>query len=72
MNSHKKFIVSHAPFWHNGSGIPERNFNIIFAAAPAALMGLVCFGVPALGVLALAISSAIGWEILFNVCLKGI
>jgi electron transport complex protein RnfD len=70
MNSHKKFIVSHAPFWHNGSGIPERNFNIIFAAAPAALMGLVCFGVPALGVLALAISSAIGWEILFNVTAK--
>ncbi len=70
MNNQKKFIVSHAPFWHNGSGIPERNFNIIIAALPAALMGIVYFGVPALGVLCLAISSAIGWEILFNVIAK--
>jgi len=70
MNNPKKFIVSHAPFWHNGSGIPERNFNIIIAALPAALMGLVYFGVSALGVLCLAISSAVGWEILFNVMAK--
>ncbi len=66
MNSHKKLIVSHAPFWHNGSRVPERNFNIIIAAAPAAFMGLAYFGVPALGVLCLSVSSAIGWEWLFN------
>jgi electron transport complex protein RnfD len=66
MNNQKKFIVSHAPFLHLGNGVPERNYNTILAALPAALMGLVYFGVPALGVLCLAVSSAIGWEWLFN------
>ena len=70
MNNQKKFIVSHAPFWHIGSGVPERNYNYIIAAIPAALMGLVYFGLPALGVLCLAVASAIGWEILFNVAAK--
>jgi electron transport complex protein RnfD len=66
MNNQKQFIVSHAPFWHNGSGVPERNYNIILALIPAVAMGLAYFGVPALGVLCLAVSSAIGWELLFN------
>jgi len=70
MNNQKKFIVSHAPFWHNGSGVPERNYNTIIALVPAAFMGLTYFGVPALGVLCLAVSSAIGWEILFNLMAK--
>jgi electron transport complex protein RnfD len=70
MNNQKKLIVSHAPFWHMGSGIPERNYNFIVAAIPAALMGLAYFGLPALGVLCLAVSSAIGWEALFNVAAK--
>ncbi|MDA8140492.1 MAG: RnfABCDGE type electron transport complex subunit D [Desulfobacteraceae bacterium] len=62
MNSEKKFLVSHAPFWHNGSGVPERNYNIIIAALPAVLVGLSVFGVPALGVICMSVSSAIGWE----------
>ena len=66
MNSQKKFIVSHAPFWHNGSGVPERNFNTILAALPAALMSLAYFGVSALGVLCLSVATAVGWELLFN------
>jgi electron transport complex protein RnfD len=66
MNNQKKFIVSHAPFWHNGSAVPERNYNIILALIPAVAMGLAYFGVPALGVLCLAVASAIGWEWLFN------
>jgi Na+-translocating ferredoxin:NAD+ oxidoreductase subunit D len=70
MNHRKKFVVSHAPFWHIGSGVPERNFNYVVAALPAALMGLAYFGVSALGVLCLAVASAIGWEILFNVAAK--
>lgn len=70
MNSQKKFIVSHAPFWHNGSGVPERNYNLILALIPAVAMGLAYFGVPALGVLSLAVSSAIGWELLFNLASK--
>ncbi len=70
MNNSKKFIVSHAPFLHNGSGVAERNYNTIIATIPAILMGLSYFGVPALGVLCLAVSSAIGWELLFNLASK--
>ncbi|MBT8340577.1 MAG: RnfABCDGE type electron transport complex subunit D, partial [Desulfatitalea sp.] len=62
MNNPKKLIVSHAPFWHIGSAVPERNFNIIIAALPAALMGLAAFGIPALAVLSLSVASAVGWE----------
>jgi Na+-translocating ferredoxin:NAD+ oxidoreductase subunit D len=66
MRNQKKFIVSHAPFWHNGSGIPERSYNIMIAALPAVLMGVAYFGTPALGAISLSIASAIGWEILMN------
>jgi electron transport complex protein RnfD len=66
MSNQKKFIVSHAPFWHNGSGIPERSYNIMIAALPALLVGIAYFGIPALGVICLSISSAIGWELLMN------
>ena len=41
MISRKKFIVSHAPFWHNGSSIAARNANIMLAALPAVLFGLL-------------------------------
>ncbi len=70
MSNQKKFIVSHAPFWHNGSGIPERSYNIMIAALPAALVGIAYFGIPALGVLCLSISSAIGWELLMNLATR--
>ena len=70
MNNSKKFIVSHAPFLHNGSGVAERNYNAIIALIPAILVGLSYFGVPALGVLCLAVSSAIGWELLLNIASK--
>lgn len=70
MNLKKKFIVSHAPFWHVGSGVSERNYNYIIAALPAALIGLAQFGIPALGVLCLSMATAIGWELLFNVVSK--
>ena len=66
MNNQKKFIVSHAPFLHLGNGVPERNYNTILAMLPAAVMGLAYFGVPALGVLCLSVTSAIGWELLCN------
>jgi len=66
MNSTKKFIVSHAPFWHNGSGVPERNYNAIIALIPAVLMGLVYFGASALGVIGLSMATAVGWELAFT------
>lgn len=66
MNNQKKFIVSHAPFWHIGSGVPERNYNIIIAAVPAALIGISNFGIAALGVICLSIASAVLWDLGMN------
>ena len=66
MNSKKTLIVSHAPFWHDGSGVPERSYHTIIAALPAALVGVAHYGAPALGVIGLAMSTAILWELLFN------
>ncbi len=66
MINQKRFIVSHAPFWHDGSGITERSYNIFLAALPAAVFGLVKYGMPAVGVLSLSVSLAILWELAFN------
>ena len=66
MNSKKTLIVSHAPFWHDGSGIPERSYHTIIAALPAAAVGIAHYGAPALGVICLAMASAILWEYLLN------
>lgn len=70
MNSPKKLIVSHAPFWHIGSAVPERNYNILIAALPAALVGIGIYGVPALAVLCLSVATAIGWEFLITTIAK--
>ena len=70
MNSNKTLIVSHAPFWHDGSGISARSYNTIVAALPAAAVGIAFYGVPALGVICLAMSTAILWELLLNYASK--
>jgi len=70
MHNPKKFVVSHAPYWHIGSSIPDRNYNFILAALPAVLTGIVYFGGPALGVISLAVSTAVAWEALFNLIAK--
>ncbi|MCP4348419.1 MAG: RnfABCDGE type electron transport complex subunit D [Desulfobacterales bacterium] len=70
MLNQKKFIVSHAPFWHNGSCICERNYNIMIAALPAVIMGLLQYGMPAVGVISLSVSFAILWELAFNYVAK--
>ena len=66
MLNQKKFIVSHAPFWHDGSTVTARSYNMIIAALPAVLFGFISYGMPAVGVVSLSISSAIVWELLFN------
>ncbi len=66
MLNQKKFVVSHAPFCHNGNCICERSYNIMLAALPAVLMAVYYYGLSALGVVALSISSAMFWEVLFN------
>lgn len=60
----RKLTVSHAPFWHDGDSLFQMNLNIIIAALPAAVFGIVRFGAPALGVLSLSMASAMLWELL--------
>ena len=62
MRSEKMFIVSHAPFWHNGSNVADRHYGMLMAAMPAVALGIVHYGMPAVAVVALAVSTAIFWE----------
>ncbi|MBW1778935.1 MAG: RnfABCDGE type electron transport complex subunit D, partial [Deltaproteobacteria bacterium] len=66
MPDSKKFIVSHAPFWHDGSHITTRNYHTLLAALPAVIFGMIQYGMPAVGVVSLAVSSAMIWEYLLN------
>ena len=66
MSNAKKFIVSHAPFWHDGSSISERSYHTMMAALPAVLLGLYQYGLSALAVVALSVSTAIYWEFLIT------
>jgi len=66
MNNEKKFIVSHAPFWHDGSSISERSHHVMLAALPAVLFGLFQYGISALAVISLSVSTAILWELIIN------
>ena len=70
MNNRKKLIVSHAPFWHDGSNIPERSINMMLATIPAVFLGITHYGAPAFGVYAMSISSAIFWEWAINRLMK--
>ena len=66
MDKRKKLIVSHAPFWHDGSSISQRSYHTMLAALPAVLLGILQYGMPAVGVVSLSISSAMIWELVIN------
>ena len=70
MSKEKLFISSHAPFWHNGTSVATKNYDIMLAALPAVVMGLVQYGISALAVLSLSISTAMLWELLINLARK--
>jgi len=70
MVDQKKLIVSHAPFWHNGSRITTRSYHIMLAALPAVLAGLYYYGIPVLGVVCLSVASAMLWELAINLVTK--
>jgi len=61
-----KLTVSHAPFWHDGDSLFKMNLNIMIATLPAVIFGIIQFGAPAVGVLALSLSSAMAWELIMN------
>lgn len=66
MHSEKKLVVSHAPFWHDGSSLSARHYNIMLAALIPVIAGFMTYGVPAVGVVSLSVSCAIIWELLMN------
>ncbi len=65
-----KLTVSHAPFWHDGDSLFRMNLNIMIATLPALIFGIIQFGAPAVGVLALSLSSAMIWELVLNLISK--
>jgi electron transport complex protein RnfD len=70
MNNKIKLTVSHAPFWHDGDSICKMNLHIMLAAMPAVIFGIIQFGMPALGVILLAVSCSMFFELLMNVATK--
>ena len=48
MLNQKLFVSSHAPYWHNGSSLSGKSYNIMLAALPAVIMGIFQYGTPAL------------------------
>ena len=70
MANQKLFVSSHAPFWHNGSSLSMKSYNIMLAALPAVIMGIYQYGAPALGVVALSVSTAMIWELIMNYVTK--
>lgn len=64
--NNNKLIVSYAPHWHDGSRISTRNINIMIAALPALIVGILIYGMPALSVVTLSIGSAMLAELLIN------
>lgn len=61
-----KLTVSHAPFWHDGDSLFKMNLNIMIATLPVLIFGIIQFGAPAVGVLALSLSSAMIWELILT------
>ncbi len=70
MSNQKKLIVSHAPFWHNGSSVTERSYAMLLACMPAVVCGILQYGMPAIAVVCFSISTAMGWEWLLNRAMK--
>ena len=66
----KKLIVSHAPFYHCGRRVTERSYHTMLAALPALLLGFYHYGMAALGVVCLSVSTAIIWELVYNLIAK--
>lgn len=70
MPDQKLYLVSHAPYWHNGSSIQAKSLDYILAALPAVLMGISQYGIAALRVVAFSISCAVLWELVLNKAMK--
>ena len=70
MTDSTKLIVSHAPFYRDACTVTERSYLIMAAALAALIPGWFIYGAQAVGVSALAIASAIFWELAVNTLMK--
>ena len=70
MLNQSKFVVSHAPFYHDGSNISDRSYHMMLAALPAIIVGFSHYGMPAVGVVSLSVSTAMLWEFVINIIRK--
>ena len=70
MLDQKKLIVSHAPFWHNGTRVTNRSYHTMLAALPALIAGIYFYGIPVFGVVCLAVATAMIWELAINYVTK--
>jgi electron transport complex protein RnfD len=70
MSEPLKLTVAHAPFSHSGSTVLKRSAHLTLVALLAIVPGIIRYGLPALGVIALAISSAMLWEITANLATR--
>lgn len=66
MFNQKKFVVSHAPFWHNGSSLSSKYYNIMLAALLAVIPGIAQYGGRAVAVVCFSIATAMIWELVVN------
>lgn len=70
MNNRKLFVSSHAPYWHSRRSISGRSYHIMLATLPALALGFYYYGMPAVGMVALSVSSAMVWELLMNILMR--
>ena len=70
MLDQKKLIVSHAPFWHNGSRVTDRSYHTMLAALPALIAAVYYYGIPVFGVVSLSVATAMLWELAINYVTK--
>lgn len=66
MFNQKKLIVSHAPFWHMGRSVTQRNYTTLLAMLPAVVFGIMQYGMPAIAVVSFSMATAMLWELLLN------
>lgn len=64
----KNLHISAAPHIHSGIGTGNIMLDVVIALVPAAVMGVLLFGMKALLVLATCVVAAVAGEAIFNLC----
>ena len=68
MNSKLKLSIS--PHIHSGRSTSRIMLDVVLSLLPAAVAGVIIFGLRALLVLAVTMASCVGFEALFNLIIK--